>query len=224
MSDGVSDRQHLGRRAAAERRAAADRAARAPLGTGRGHPWRHRPGGREELSDWAEELSESELRALRDPRNWVRPVVAVSAGGVATGALVLLEMRRRGRQQARSGLRSLAGDSLAGLASAPASPAPRRPEQAEGQVQEVVGGVDREEAEDRAPPPSAKPQIASASRRGRARARTGAPPSRRGAARARRSRYGGLEPAVDGEGAERVVDLSRARRRRSCRRSRRCRG
>jgi hypothetical protein len=63
----------------------------------------------EELSDWAEELSESELRALRDPRNWVRPVVAVSAGGVATGALVLLEMRRRGRQQAKGGLRSLGG-------------------------------------------------------------------------------------------------------------------
>src|SRR6478609_11291855 len=63
----------------------------------------------EELSDWAEQLSESELRALRDPRNWVRPVVAVSAGGVATGALVLLEMRRRGRQQARGGLRSLGG-------------------------------------------------------------------------------------------------------------------
>src|SRR5665811_2164653 len=53
----------------------------------------------EELSDWAEELSESELRALRDPRNWVRPVVAVGAGGVATGALVLVEIRRRGRQQ-----------------------------------------------------------------------------------------------------------------------------
>jgi hypothetical protein len=65
----------------------------------------------EELSDWAEQLSESELRALRDPRNWVRPVVAVSAGGVATGALVLLEMRRRGRQQARGGLRSL-GDRI----------------------------------------------------------------------------------------------------------------
>ncbi len=63
----------------------------------------------EELSDWAEELSGSELRALRDPRNWVRPVVAVSAGGVATGALVLLEMRRRGRQQAKGGLRSLGG-------------------------------------------------------------------------------------------------------------------
>src|SRR5262245_50362485 len=61
----------------------------------------------EELSDWAEELSESELRALRDPRNWVRPMVAVSAGATATGALILLEMRRRGRQQAKGGLRSI---------------------------------------------------------------------------------------------------------------------
>jgi hypothetical protein len=50
-----------------------------------------------ELSDWADELSESEMRALRDPRTWVRPVVAVTAGGVATGALILLEMRRRRR-------------------------------------------------------------------------------------------------------------------------------
>jgi hypothetical protein len=61
----------------------------------------------EELSEWAEELSESELRALRDPRNWVRPVVAVGAGGVATGALVLLELRRRSKQQSESGLRAL---------------------------------------------------------------------------------------------------------------------
>src|SRR3954467_1450163 len=59
----------------------------------------------EELSDWAEELSEGELRALRDPRNWVRPVVAVSAGGIATGALVLFELRRRGKQQGESGLK-----------------------------------------------------------------------------------------------------------------------
>jgi negative regulator of sigma E activity len=63
----------------------------------------------EELSQWAEELSESELRALRDPRNWVRPVVAVGAGGAAAGALVVLEVRRRGRRQAKGGLRSLAG-------------------------------------------------------------------------------------------------------------------
>jgi hypothetical protein len=62
----------------------------------------------EELSDWAEELSESELRALRDPRNWVRPVVAVGAGGLATGALLVLEMRRRSRQQAKGRLRSVA--------------------------------------------------------------------------------------------------------------------
>lgn len=63
----------------------------------------------EELSDWAEELSEEELRALRDPRNWVRPVVAVGAGGLATGALVLIEVRRRSRQRSESGLRALAG-------------------------------------------------------------------------------------------------------------------
>jgi hypothetical protein len=61
----------------------------------------------EELADWAEELSESELRALRDPRNWVRPVVAVSAGGVAAGALVLLEARRRSRQEAGGRLRAV---------------------------------------------------------------------------------------------------------------------
>jgi hypothetical protein len=64
----------------------------------------------EELSDWAEQLSESELRALRDPRNWVRPVVAVGAGGVATGALVVLELRRRSsRSRSERGLRALAG-------------------------------------------------------------------------------------------------------------------
>ncbi|HEU5141878.1 MAG TPA: hypothetical protein VFU04_01850 [Solirubrobacterales bacterium] len=62
----------------------------------------------EELSDWAEELSESELRALRDPRNWVRPVVALGAGSVAAGALVVLEGRRRGRRQADGRLHALA--------------------------------------------------------------------------------------------------------------------
>lgn len=61
----------------------------------------------EELSDWAEELSESELRALRDPRNWVRPVVAVGAGGLAAGALLAIEARRRGRRQAGGRVRAL---------------------------------------------------------------------------------------------------------------------
>lgn len=53
----------------------------------------------DELSDWADDLSDAEKEALRDPRNWVRPVVAITAGGVATGALVLLEARRRHRQR-----------------------------------------------------------------------------------------------------------------------------
>ena len=50
----------------------------------------------EELAAWAEELSDSELRSLRDPRNWVRPAAAIAAGGVAAGGLVLVELRRRG--------------------------------------------------------------------------------------------------------------------------------
>jgi hypothetical protein len=56
-----------------------------------------------------EEIAEWELDALRDPRNWVRPVVAVTAGGIATGALVLLEVRRRGRQRS-GGLRGITED------------------------------------------------------------------------------------------------------------------
>ena len=52
-----------------------------------------------DLSDWADELTESEMQSLKDPRNWVRPVVAVAAGGLATGALVVMEYRRRGRQR-----------------------------------------------------------------------------------------------------------------------------
>lgn len=55
-----------------------------------------------ELSSWADELSEGEREALRDPRNWVRPVAAVAVGGAAAGALVLVELRRRRRP---SGLR-----------------------------------------------------------------------------------------------------------------------
>jgi hypothetical protein len=62
-----------------------------------------------ELSSWAEELSEGELQALRDPRNWVRPVAAVAVGTVAGGALVLVGMRRR-RQP--TGLRATAENIL----------------------------------------------------------------------------------------------------------------
>jgi hypothetical protein len=58
-----------------------------------------------ELSSWAEELSEGEREALRDPRNWVRPVAAVTAGTLAGGALVVVGMRRRRRP---TGLRASA--------------------------------------------------------------------------------------------------------------------
>jgi hypothetical protein len=50
-----------------------------------------------QLSSWADELTESELESLRDPRNWVRPVAAVAIGGAAAAALVVVEARRRRR-------------------------------------------------------------------------------------------------------------------------------
>jgi hypothetical protein len=50
-----------------------------------------------ELSSWAEDLSEGEREALRDPRNWVRPVAAVAVGGAAAAALLVVEARRRRR-------------------------------------------------------------------------------------------------------------------------------
>jgi hypothetical protein len=57
------------------------------------------------LGEWADELSEGELEALRDPRNWVRPVAAIAVGGAAAGALVIVGARRRRRP---SGLRDQA--------------------------------------------------------------------------------------------------------------------
>jgi hypothetical protein len=53
----------------------------------------------EEVSDW-------ELAAMRDPRNWVRPAAALVAGTAAGTALVLLQVRR-GRRQ-RGGLKGFA--------------------------------------------------------------------------------------------------------------------
>lgn len=64
----------------------------------------------EELSAWADELEESELRSLRDPRNWVRPAVAVASGTLAGGALVVLGVRNRGGKRRPSGLEGVAKD------------------------------------------------------------------------------------------------------------------
>ena len=45
----------------------------------------------EEIADW-------ELDAMRDPRNWVRPVAAVAVGTAAGAALVVLGLRSRRRR------------------------------------------------------------------------------------------------------------------------------
>ena len=46
----------------------------------------------------AEELESWELGAMRDPRNWVRPVVAVGVGSVAGVGLVVLRTRAKSKK------------------------------------------------------------------------------------------------------------------------------
>jgi hypothetical protein len=48
-----------------------------------------------------DELESWELRAMRDPRNWVRPAAAVVIGAGAGGALVVLRVRQRHRERRR---------------------------------------------------------------------------------------------------------------------------
>ncbi|HYH60100.1 MAG TPA: hypothetical protein VD790_12895 [Thermoleophilaceae bacterium] len=60
-----------------------------------------------ELTDLAaEELAEWELGAMRDPRNWARPVAAATVIGVAGGALVVVRARQRTKKNV-TGLRAL---------------------------------------------------------------------------------------------------------------------
>ena len=52
----------------------------------------------QELTDAAvDELESWELSAMRDPRNWVRPVVATAVGASAGTALVILRVRQSDR-------------------------------------------------------------------------------------------------------------------------------
>ena len=54
----------------------------------------------QELTDLAaEELESWELRSMRDPRNWVRPVGAVAVGTAAGAGLVILRVRTQHRKQ-----------------------------------------------------------------------------------------------------------------------------
>jgi hypothetical protein len=49
----------------------------------------------------AEELEAWELRAMRDPRNWVRPVAAAAVGSTAAVGLVLVRTQRRRHKRRR---------------------------------------------------------------------------------------------------------------------------
>lgn len=52
------------------------------------------------LSDMAaDELESWELAAMGDPRNWVRPAIAVAVGGAAGTGLALLRWRQISRQR-----------------------------------------------------------------------------------------------------------------------------
>jgi hypothetical protein len=54
----------------------------------------------QELTDLAaEELDSWELSAMRDPRNWVRPVAAAAIGTAAGAGLVILRVRTQHRKQ-----------------------------------------------------------------------------------------------------------------------------
>ena len=51
----------------------------------------------------AEELEAWEIGAMRDPRNWVRPVAAVAVGTAAGTGLVLVRLRQQQRRRRAQG-------------------------------------------------------------------------------------------------------------------------
>jgi hypothetical protein len=61
----------------------------------------------------AEELEGWEIASMRDPRNWVRPAVAVLGSGLAGAGLLVLERQRRRRGGEPSEAAGLAGPDAA---------------------------------------------------------------------------------------------------------------
>jgi hypothetical protein len=55
----------------------------------------------------ATELDDWELSAMRDPRNWGRPVAAIVVGSVAAGGLVLVRARQQQKKRQATGLKAL---------------------------------------------------------------------------------------------------------------------
>lgn len=55
----------------------------------------------------AEELSDWELSAMRDPRNWVAPATAAVVGAGAGTALLVMHVRRRRRSERSEALEAL---------------------------------------------------------------------------------------------------------------------
>ena len=86
---GVGDVEGLLRRALAPVEPPADLAARV-----RSTLQSIREGAAEELEGW-------ELAAMRDPRNWVRPAIAVVGGAAAGAGLLLLGVQQRRRSRSR---------------------------------------------------------------------------------------------------------------------------
>src|SRR3954470_23641550 len=70
-----------------------------------------------ELTDAAaDELADWELRTMRDPRNWGRPIAAAAVGGFAGGALVVVRWEMQRRRRRTRGVRAAAGKGMAGMA------------------------------------------------------------------------------------------------------------
>jgi hypothetical protein len=55
----------------------------------------------------ADELGDLELSAMRDPRNWARPIAAAAVVGVAGGALVVVRARQQQKKREARGLDAL---------------------------------------------------------------------------------------------------------------------